>query len=141
MFPSDNTTQNAPGWWLKDFKRLIASLQLTSQEVTSLLAIVGAAISTARPMPPYLKAPQPIQLGQLLDSIDDDILSIRHVLEPGYAAFAVMQVSTTMLRDDLEGLFQETKNLVGEMKFNIDVTGMRDSDNAADPVVIGEKRD
>lgn len=142
MLPTADNTQNASGSWLKDLKHLIASLQLTSQEVTSLLSIVAAAISTGRPMPPYLKAPQPINFRQLLDSMDDDILSTRHVLEPGYAAFAVMQVSSTMLRDDLEGLLEETKNLVGEAKFNIDVTGVKDLESGdADPIMMGGKGD
>ena len=142
MFPTAENTQNAVGSWLKDLKHLIASLQLTSQEVTSLLSMVAAAISTGKPMPPYLKAPQRINLRRLLESMDDDILSTRHVLEPGYAAFAVMQVSSTMLRDDLEGLLEETKNLVGEAKFNTDVAGMRELESGdADPVMMGGKGD
>jgi hypothetical protein len=125
---------------MKDFKQLIASLQLTSQNVTSILSIVAAAISTGKPLPPYLKAPQPIRLSQLLESMDADILSPRHVLEPGYAAFGVMQVATTMLADDLEGLLEETKNLVGEVKFGIEAPVSRDVENAS-PVTMGEKRD
>jgi len=39
------------------------------------------------------------------------------VCEPGYAAFAVMQVKTMLLGDDLEGLLRETKKLVGEVDF------------------------
>jgi hypothetical protein len=125
-FPSNDNTQNVSGSWLEDFKRLIASLQLRSHEVTSLLTILAAAISTGKPMPPYLRAPPPVHLGQLLESTDDDILSTRHV-------------PTTMLADDLEGLLEETKNLVGEVKFNVDVTGMRDLGSDADPVMMGEK--
>ncbi|KFZ19176.1 hypothetical protein V501_00789 [Pseudogymnoascus sp. VKM F-4519 (FW-2642)] len=139
VLPIADNTQNTPGSWLKDFKRLISSLQLTSQEVTSLLAIVASAISTGRPMPPYLKAPQFMNLRQLLNRMDGDILSTRHVLEPGYTAFAVIQVSSTMLRDDLEGLLEETKNLVGEAKFNIDVTGIENLN--ADPVMMGGRGD
>ena len=138
-FPSQDNRQVASESWLKDFKQLIASLQLTSQNVTSLLSIVAAAISTGKPLPPYLKAPKPIQLSQLLESTDADILNPRHVLEPGYAAFAVMQVATAMLADDLEGLLEETKNLVGEVKFGIDAPGA-DVVESARPVII-EKRD
>lgn len=116
ILPNTKATQDMRGSWLKDFGNLINSLQLRSQEITSLLCIVAAAISTGKPMPPYLKVPQRIHLGQLLDNKNTDILSTRHVLEPGYAAFAVMQVSSAMLEDDLEGLLEETKNLVGETK-------------------------
>ena len=89
-FPADIDRQITSETWLKDFKQLIVSLQLTSQNVTSLLAIVAAAISTGRPLPPYLKAPKPVHLSQLLESMDADVLSPRNVLEPGYAAFAVV---------------------------------------------------
>jgi hypothetical protein len=139
VLPIADNTQNTPGPWLKDFKRLISSLQLTSQEVASLLAIVASAISTGRPMPPYLKAPQVMNLRQLLNRMDGDILSTRHVLEPGYTGFAVIQVSSTMLRDDLEGLLEETKNLVGEAKFNIDGTEIENLN--ADPVMMGGRGD
>jgi hypothetical protein len=139
-FPTDDHHQAASETWLKDFKQLIASLQLTSQNVTSLLSIVAAAISTGKPLPPYLKAPKPIRLSQMLESLDSDILSPRHVLEPGYAAFGVMQVATAMLADDLEGLLEETKNLVGEVKFGID-DAQADSVENASPVMMGEKRD
>lgn len=120
--PTGENSLGAPVSWLNDFKNVIASLQVTFQEVTSLLCIVAASISTSRPMPPYLKAPRPIQLGQLLANIDNDILSTRHVLEPGYADFAVIQVSYTLLGDDLEGLLEEAKKLVGEAKFDVDTS-------------------
>jgi hypothetical protein len=139
-FPSHDNRQAASEWWLKDFKQLIGSLQLTSQNVTSLLSIVAAAILTGKPLPPYLKALKPIRLSQLLESMDADILSPRHVLEPGYAAFAVMQVATAMLADDLEGLLEETKNLVGEVKFGIDAPSA-DGVESASPIIMGEKRD
>lgn len=139
-FPTEIDSQITSESWLKDFKQLIASLQLTSQNVTSLLSIVAAAISTGRPLPPYLKAPKPVRLSQLLDSMDADILNPRHVLEPGYAAFAVMQVATTMLADDLEGLLEETKNLVGEVKFGLESPGEVNPD-IHDPVMMGEKKE
>ncbi|KAG0652725.1 hypothetical protein D0Z07_0346 [Hyphodiscus hymeniophilus] len=138
-FPTEVDTQITSESWMKDFKELIASLQLTSQNVTSLLSIVAAAISTGRPLPPYLKAPKPVRLSQLLESMDADILSPRHVLEAGYAAFAVMQVATSMLGDDLEGLLEETKNLVGEVKFGIEAPRVDGVSSAH--LMIGEKQD
>lgn len=139
--PTRTHTQITSDAWLKDFKQLVASLQLTSQSVTSLLSMVAAAISTGKPLPPYLKAPEPVHLGQLLDGLDPDILSTRHVCEPGYSAFAVMQVATTMLGDDLDGLLRETKKLVGEVDFKVDVVRMEDLEADVDPIVAEEKRD
>jgi hypothetical protein len=127
--------------WLTDFRQLIASLQLTSQSATSLLTIVSSAISTGKPLPPYLKAPDALQLSQRLEGLDKDILNTRHVFEPGYAAFAVMQVATTMLADDLKGLLRETKKLVGEMDFSVNVVRDGDWEADVDPVRAVEKRD
>ncbi|PVH80431.1 hypothetical protein DL98DRAFT_654821 [Cadophora sp. DSE1049] len=121
--------------WLKDFKELVTSLQLSSQNVTTLLSIVSGAISSEKPLPPYLQAPELVHLTALLKKMNGDILSIRYVCEPGYAAFAVMQVATTMLWDDLEGLLRETRKLVGEVAF----VGMEDVD--INGVNRGVKRD
>lgn len=109
------------GAWLKDFRNLVSGLELTSHNVTSLLAIISGAIVTGRPLPPYLKVPERYNIGEMLTALDADILSTKHICEPGYSAFAVMQVSTTMLSEDLAGLLADTKRLVGEAEFNLDV--------------------
>ena len=51
-----------------------------------------------------------------------------------------MQVSTAMLADDLEGLLEETQNLVGEVKFGLEPPGGYNVENC-DPVVLREKKD
>lgn len=135
--PSNSEKDPLSASWLKDFKELVASMQLSSQNVTTILSIISAAISGEKPLPPYLKAPDIVHLTTLLKRENSDILSIRHVCEPGYAAFAVMQVATTLLWDDLEGLLRETKKLVGEVAF----VGMEDVEIDADQVTGGLKRD
>jgi hypothetical protein len=139
--PTGAHTPTSSDWWLKDFKQLIASLEITSHEVASLLSVVSGAITTGQPLPPYLKAPKPYHLGQLLDNLDADILSTRHVCEPAYAAFAVMQVATAMMADDLDGLLRETKNLVGEVDFNVNVVRIEDLEANVDPVTASKKRE
>jgi hypothetical protein len=109
------------GTWLRDFRSLISSLELTSHSVTSLLAIISGSITSGRPLPPYLKAPEHYHIGEMLSSMDAEILSMKNVTEPGYSAFAVMQVCTTMLSEDLADLLRETKKLVGEAEFQLDV--------------------
>ncbi|CZR54877.1 uncharacterized protein PAC_04761 [Phialocephala subalpina] len=126
--PHDSETSDE---WLTDFKLLVSSLKLTSQNVTSLLSIIAAAISTGKPLPPYLKAPEPVHIGQMLVGLDPDILSTRHVSEPGYAAFAVMQVAITMLGDDLVGMLAEAKKLVGEVNYGVDVLGIESLEGSA----------
>ena len=40
-----------------------------------------------------------------------DILSISHITEPGYAAFAVMQIASSLISDDLEKLVECVKSI------------------------------
>lgn len=107
--------------WAKDFKEVISTLQLASHGVTSLLAILSGSITHGRPVPPYLQIPVPYHLEQILESSDAGILSTKHVCEPGYSAFALMQLSTTMLHEDLASILADTKALVGEADFDLDV--------------------
>jgi hypothetical protein len=51
-----------------------------------------------------------------------------------------MQVATAMLADDLQGLLEETKNLVGEVKFGVEAPGA-DNVESPDIIMMGEKRD
>ena len=52
-----------------------------------------------------------------------------------------MQVATTMLADDLDGLLRETKNLVGEVDFGISVVRMEDLEGDVDPITARKKRE
>ena len=92
--------------WLNDFRKLISSINPTSHEITSLLSLLSASIENGQPLPPYLNAPKPYQISEKLERLDQDILSVRHVSEPGYAAFAVMQMSTRCIIGDLELLLK-----------------------------------
>jgi hypothetical protein len=51
-------------------------------------------------------APQAFKLAKRLEAVDRDILSLRHVTEPGYAAFAVLQISTRCITMDIEKLLK-----------------------------------
>lgn len=96
-------SQNA---WFNDFKRLMASANLTSHEITSLLALLAASITNRQPLPPYLRTPTPYGFSKRLEALDRDILSLRHSVEPGYAAFAVLQISTRCIIGDLDKLLK-----------------------------------
>ena len=45
-------------------------------------------------------------LSARLEALDGGILGKDHILEPGYAAFAVMQIASSLVRDDLGDLIQ-----------------------------------
>ena len=70
----------------------MASIQLTSHKTTSILSLLSSSLSNAQPLPPYLEVPQPFQFVKIVESFDEDILNIRHIAEPEYSAFAVMQI-------------------------------------------------
>lgn len=113
--------------WNNDFRRLISSVNLTSHEITSLLSLLSGAITNGSPLPPYLRAPAPYRLSRRLEELDRDILSLRHVAEPGYAAFAVIQIATRCIIRDLEKLLKNVRELVGELDFSFHAVSTADS--------------
>lgn len=92
--------------WFRDFRRVLASANITSHEITSILALLSSSITNGQPLPPYLRAPPAYRLSKRLEIIDREILSVRHIAEPGYAAFAVWQISTSCINMDLEKLLR-----------------------------------
>ncbi|KAF2681514.1 hypothetical protein K458DRAFT_309610 [Lentithecium fluviatile CBS 122367] len=107
--------------WFLDFRRIISQSNITSHEITSLLSLLSSSITSGQPLPPYLLAPQAFKLAKRLEAVDRDILSLRHITEPGYAAFAVLQISTRCISMDIEKLLNTVKKLVGELDFSFHV--------------------
>lgn len=83
--------------------------------------MLSSSLTNGQPLPPYLHAPAGYQLGEKLEAVDHDILSLRHIAEPGYAAFAVMAISTRCIHMDIERLLAAVKKLVGELDFSFHV--------------------
>ena len=104
--------------WIQDLRKMIGSVNLTSQSVTTLLSLLSASLGNSQPLPPFLRAPKPYGLTEKLDETDSGLLSIRHIAEPGYASFAVIQIGLTCLIDDLKDLLEQIKELVGEQDFS-----------------------
>jgi hypothetical protein len=117
--------------WLRNFQRIISEAKLASQSVTTMLTLLSSAITDGRPLPPYVRMPEPYMLTDRLDQIDNDILSVRHVAEPGYASFAVIQIGTKCLVEDLSRLLQGVKELVGEMDFSYHIMKSTNPSRAA----------
>lgn len=92
--------------WMADFRRLINTAKVTTHEVTSLLCLLSASITNRQPLPPYLKAPRPYGFTKRLEQVDPELLSLRHIAEPGFAAFAVLQISTRCIVGDMERLLR-----------------------------------
>lgn len=117
--------------WLSDFRRLVREANVTSKEVTTLLTLVSASVASGQPLPPYLQHPEPYRLSEKLEKLDASILSVRHMAEPGFAAFAVMQISTKCIGDDLKALLADVKELVGELDFSFHIVSTKDSSPSA----------
>jgi hypothetical protein len=92
--------------WLHDFKKLVSSARVTTHEVTSVLCLLSASITNRQPLPPYLKTPRPYSFTRRLEALDKDILSIKHIAEPGYATFSVLQISTRCIVGDVDRLMR-----------------------------------
>lgn len=112
--------------WLADLQRLVGQAKLASEQVTSLLSLMSASVSVGQPLPPYLRVPEEYWFAERLEEMDQDILSVRHIAEPGYASFAVVQVSTKFVHDDLRALVAAVKELVGELDFSYHIVSTTD---------------
>ena len=80
---------------------MLSSVGVTSNKITSLLSLLSSSLSNAQPLPPYLEMPDSFQFAKRIEAIDRDILSIRHIAEPEYSAFAVMQIVSQSINTDI----------------------------------------
>ena len=56
-------------------------------------------------------------------------MSVKNVAEPGYAAFAVLQISTRCIQMDVERLLEKVRGLVGVMDFSFHVVSTKGADS------------
>jgi hypothetical protein len=124
--------------WSDDFRRLVGTIHPTSHEITMVLTLCSAAIRSGEPLPPYVPKPRPFELTSRLEELDKDILSVRHINEPGYAAFAVMQLSARGIGVDVDRLLSAVRDLVGELDFTVKVV-RRDIDTESDLINADDK--
>jgi hypothetical protein len=124
----EENSENAK--WSQSFRRLMTTIRPTSHDIVMLLTLLSGAMRDGRPLPPFLQRPAPYALSDRLEHIDSDILSVRHVNEPGYAAFAVLQLASRCISVDLDTVLENIKELVGELDFSIHVSESTGSDLA-----------
>ncbi|KAH7113817.1 hypothetical protein B0J11DRAFT_472026 [Dendryphion nanum] len=128
---SSTSTTPHHAQWFTDFRTLIRTANLTSHEITSMLALLSSSITNGQPLPPYLVAPQAYQLTRRLEAIDKEILNPRWIAEPGYAAFAVLQICTGCVGMDVRKLLKAVKGLVGELDFSFHVVSTRNESGSS----------
>jgi hypothetical protein len=117
----------------------MTSANITTHQVTSLLSLLSASIRNGQSLPPYLRPPRPYGLSSKLEEMDADILSVRHIAEPGYAAFAVIQIASRCIIADLEKLLKTVRELVGELDFSFHVVSTEASSRTASTLDLDRK--
>ncbi|KAK4508098.1 hypothetical protein PRZ48_001836 [Zasmidium cellare] len=128
--------------WAHDFRMLLASVKATSHQVTSLLALLSNSMAHARPLPPYLEIPKPAKYMKTMTRIDKDILSVRHMAEPEYSAFAVITICAMCVNEEIEKIARHVKTLVGEIDFSFHVVSTSDDtsdESSVDSLTMKEK--
>ncbi|KAL5402320.1 hypothetical protein PMIN03_010782 [Paraphaeosphaeria minitans] len=123
--------------WFHDFRRLIVSSRPTSHEITSLLSMLSSSVTNSVPLPPYLAPPTAYALSSKLEALDRNIMSLRHISEPGYAAFAVIQISTRCIQMDVERLLGRVRGLVGELDFSFHIVSAK---VGSEETLVGARR-
>ncbi|EAA61424.1 hypothetical protein AN7172.2 [Aspergillus nidulans FGSC A4] len=78
-----------------------------SHATTSLLCHLGSAVLNAQPLPPYLSTGASFPLARAVRQTDKDLMSIRHIHDPAFSAFASLEVLSNV------------KSLVGELSFDV----------------------
>jgi hypothetical protein len=79
-------------------------VNVTSNQITSTLSLLSSSLINGQPLPPHLELPQPFGFVKKLENIDHNILSVRHIEEPEYSAFAVIQICGGCIVHDIEKL-------------------------------------
>ncbi|KAM3418373.1 hypothetical protein BST61_g4370 [Cercospora zeina] len=146
---SSSTTTTNPTPWSHSFRHHLTSLTTTnSHKLTSLLSLLSSSITDARALPPYLDFPSQQQSHhaksaphqkftmETLDREEEGILSIRHIEEPEYGAFAVMQICAGCVDDDVRKIMRHVKTLVGVIDFSFHVKD-RELDGVEEEMSIG----
>ncbi|KAK5047031.1 hypothetical protein LTR84_006973 [Exophiala bonariae] len=116
---STNNGSTEESQWVRDFRAVTASSRITSHELTSTLVLVSASVSNAQPLPPHIRVPRPVDLADQLGAIDPGILSVKHIREPCYAAFAVLEVASILIMLEMQQVLRKVKELVGEVDFSV----------------------
>lgn len=116
-----NTEPTRRREWLNDLMTLVDSIGPTSHSITSILSLLSASVKTGSALPPYIQLPEPYDLSRRLEKLDKGILDAKHVEEPGYSAYAVLQVCSSLVTDDLRRLVDHVRELVGETDFSFTV--------------------
>ena len=108
----------ADSQWLQDIRLMSKQTSVTSHEMTSLLCILAASVTNGQPVPPYLRSARPYDLRTRMEAIDPERLSLEHLSEPGFAAFSVLKICSSMISEETAKAVKNVHDLVGEVDFS-----------------------
>ncbi|KAL4986619.1 hypothetical protein BDW68DRAFT_178635 [Aspergillus falconensis] len=97
----------------------LQSADFKSHATTSLLCHLGSAVLNAQPLPPYLSTGTSFPLARSVRQMDKDLMSIRHLRDPAFSAFASLEVLRSVVGVGLGELLGNVKSLVGELSFEV----------------------
>jgi hypothetical protein len=109
--------------WLTQFAQSRAESSRKSHELITLLSLLSASLKNKQPLPPYLKPPGYFNLFDQAVGSDPNILGLENINEPGFRAFAVIEVSHVCMVDSVSNIFKHVRDLVGEVDFSYQVVG------------------
>jgi hypothetical protein len=118
--------------WMADFRRFTADLNITSHDMTSTLCLLSFSITNAQPLPPYVRVPRPMDLSERMEAVDPEVLSVKHVSEPCYAAFAVLEVASRLVTEEMGNIVKGVRNLVGEVDFSFQLLDKSETNSVMD---------
>jgi hypothetical protein len=107
--------------WVTQFARSRSKNNHRSQEVTTLLSLLSAALRNKQPLPPYIKCPSQFDLSEQIQESDANIMALSNINEPGFRAFAVIEVAHVCLVDSISVIVKNVRELVGEVNFSYQI--------------------
>ncbi|KAH9886131.1 hypothetical protein F4778DRAFT_774114 [Xylariomycetidae sp. FL2044] len=126
--------------WVDALAVILADISPTQHSIICILTLLSNALQSGHSLPPHLDLPKPYELTRQLEDIDSKrggestngkkfrgLLDARNMAQTGYAEFAVLQVCSSLVCDDLEGLVKCVSQLVGVVDFSYRV---RDSSSS-----------
>ncbi|KAH8194555.1 hypothetical protein TruAng_011277 [Truncatella angustata] len=116
--------------WIEALSLLLTDVSSTKDTIICALALLSNSLLNGHPLPPHIPVPKPYELTRQLEKLKlpgspgqrpMNLLDAKNMSENGYAEFAVLQVCSSLVCDDLEGLIKSVGKLVGVVDFSFRV--------------------
>lgn len=133
-----NTSEGEESGWLRDFRHFASELNITSHDLTSTLALLSASMRNSQPLPPYLSIPKPYYLARRMGAADPELLSVLHVAEPCYAAFAVLEIASSLITEEMARMVSRVRELVGEVDFSFHVVSTNSDFSSIGSILVDD---